>query len=171
MFLFIIPSLLLALLLLSNLWIELIISSKNSLRFGVCWGHTSYRISIPIYRFKQKFLLIENIGNTDYFCRGRELLKAGRPLLFFVRSLFFHCSLDIRGVVTIGTGDAATTGIAAGTMWQIIGWAQALLAAMFKNQAIKVRIEPQFNTPVFSADIRCILFLPLLHIITAAMKI
>jgi hypothetical protein len=81
-----------------------------------------------------------------------------------------YSSLDVSGSIVIGTGDAAATGILTGIMWQILGWAKAVSQAVMTSGTFKVTIEPRFNTVVFNVNIRCIVFLPLLHIITAVVR-
>lgn len=171
-FLIVLGLLALLLLLAGTLWIELVITcSSNNLRFGLCWHWSKYQVAIPLYQFQLRTAQPPaTTGTRRHYKTGGRLRSARPVLLTFVRFIMPYSSLDVSGSIVIGTGDAAATGILTGIMWQILGWAKAVSQALMTSGTFKVTIEPRFNTVVFNVNIRCIVFLPLLHIITAVVR-
>jgi hypothetical protein len=78
-------------------------------------------------------------------------------------SRFFspYCrSIDLK--VAVGTGDAASTGLAAGMLWGVWGAIQPLLPPSCRSN---VAIQPHFNQRLLCVRAQCIFHLKLGHII------
>lgn len=72
--------------------------------------------------------------------------------------------------LTMGTGDAAETGILYGTAWIVIGNFMAFTGSYLKINNPKIVIVPVFNRIQFSVDFSCIIRIKTGHIIIAGIK-
>lgn len=162
--------LLILLLLAGTLWIELIITNTSSIniRVGICWLLYRYRLSIPLHRFKPQNLQAPTQTDSENSANKTSMIKKAIPLILsFVRSILPHSTLEVIGSIIIGTGDAAETGFLVGILWQFLGVLNWLIQVFFKNGTVDLRVFPEFNAHCLDANISCIVFLPMLHIITA----
>jgi hypothetical protein len=150
----------------TTVWIEGICTQfRACFRIGIRWGSPKYSIVVPLSCFKH-FNLWSSMAlksrPLDHF-----LETVGIEMVTFLWHLLPQCSAEVRGVFIFGTGDAATTGILSGIVWQVASGAEVLFKQMLKKGIIEVKIRPDFESPVLDVDIHCIVFVPLLHIITA----
>ena len=72
---------------------------------------------------------------------------------------------DVRIRLNYGTGDAATTGMAYGVIWAVIGAVYGIGCEYFSISFPEVEIEPNYNEPVFDGEISGIIAVRLVHII------
>jgi hypothetical protein len=102
---------------------------------------------------------IPSLGPGDW----KLFLRLGIPLLK-------AATLRASGRLRLGTGDAGGTGFAVGLFWSVLGLAQALAKAACRDADIGLRIEPEFTRAELEIDARCILSVPVIHIISAAAR-
>lgn len=81
-------------------------------------------------------------------------------------------------VVTVGTGSAFATGLAAGTAWTVLGWLQAYVYSNFRvatgphgTYCLRFSVLPAWDRPTFGVSTRGIVLVPLGHIMLASWQL
>ena len=159
---------LLILFLVSTLWLE-VTTEKTAvrLRLGISWQWSRYRLAIPLYRSRPLAASLPQKPAAKTSSKSPATSELVKLSWRFLQSLMPHVAIHIQGAVTVGTGDAAETGFLIGIIWQLLGLANAAMRIALKETTIRLKIEPEFNAVCLKANIRCIVFLPVLHIIIA----
>lgn len=163
------------------------------------WGFINYRIEIPVLTLQHKLSGISLTTRTELESGGdnsRELM--GKPGKFSIESLQdVICIFNKWGPVvvemketvnyllrnikmtrlewctTIGTGDAAATGLMTGLLYLIKG---GIISVFYNNLAKaashpKIKVEPNFRKQQFSTSINCIFKIRLGNIIITGIKV
>ncbi|MDP4179681.1 MAG: DUF2953 domain-containing protein [Bacillota bacterium] len=106
----------------------------------------------------------ELMDRYDYFKIKYD--KLSYFIAVAIRSLRSKISLkDFRVNMTIGTEDAALTGILSGIAWMITGIIFAHLSNAFTINKNNINIKTNFSREIFEASILCIFNVKLVHII------
>ena len=87
----------------------------------------------------------------------------------FLRGRFTveNLSLDIG----FGTGDACGTGILTGSIWALVGMADALVSSNFKVEKRHIKVLPEFSRKVLNIDLYCIFSTKIVNIIIVGCKL
>ncbi|MCL6592567.1 MAG: DUF2953 domain-containing protein [Alicyclobacillus sp.] len=73
---------------------------------------------------------------------------------------------------TIGTGDAASTGMACGAVWAAMGSVFGRLSHLTQCHSIpRMRVQPDFQTPQFRTELECIAWIRAGHAILGAVGV
>ncbi|QGP93738.1 hypothetical protein MGLY_31600 [Neomoorella glycerini] len=106
-------------------------------------------------------------GPLGYWLHKLKILK-GIWQHFFAR---VTCR-RFRLFLTLGTGEPATTALAYGSSWTLLGWMYQNLRrrARLDFRAPEWQVVPRFDTPGWQADFNCIFILRLGHIISAGVQ-
>ncbi|NLJ81052.1 MAG: DUF2953 domain-containing protein [Firmicutes bacterium] len=141
---------------------------ESCLCAGFRWGSSKRFITTPLYGFKP----LRSKSDADLSNkRWNYFLKLLRPKVRpFIWNLIPKISAEIKGILIFGTGDAATTGFITGIIWQLVGGAEIVFKRSLKKGIFEFTVRPDFDSPALDLNIRCIVLISLLHIITAMMK-
>ncbi len=165
---------LLILFLMSSFWLELVIEKSTiKLRLGIGWQCFRRRIKIPVYYFHHRVTRLPKRATTQTSATGltmSSLVNLSRLSRIFLQSILPHVTMHVQAAVTVGTGDAAATGLRIGIIWQLLGFVNAFMQTALTAGHIDLKLKPEFNVACLEANIRCIVFLPMFHIITATVQ-
>jgi len=97
----------------------------------------------------------------------------GRALLQIVRRFLQHVSVQRwETVAVLGTGQSHVTGMLAGWLWALQGFAQAVLFRSMRWQTTpRISIQPNFQRPCFVWHLHCITSFRLGHAIIAGVRL
>lgn len=73
--------------------------------------------------------------------------------------------------LTLGTGDAAETGVLYGAAWIVIGSIMTLTGSLVKMRGIRIKVVPIFDQVLLRADLSCIIHIRLGHIINTGIRV
>ncbi|MGI6128802.1 MAG: DUF2953 domain-containing protein [bacterium] len=158
---------LLVLFLLATLKIEIsIVNSLPRLRLDIGWTLFGRHIVIPLWRSGLISLSMPK-REAEAVVKSPTVPNLASITGVFLRKLLPRTAVRLIGTMTVGTGDAAETGLLVGVIYQLVGLANAVLATFLKDGGISLKIKPNFNALCFEISISCIVSLPVFHIITA----
>lgn len=162
----------LVLVLVSDLWLELHITGpfQVDIRLGFCWHWFKHKLSVPLYRYRPGASLSPKEIVDSNSTKLISLIRFAQLIKIFLCSLLPHSHIHIRGHAIVGTGDAAETGYLIGIMWHVLGLVNAFTQLLVSVSTINLTIRPEFSAICLDTDISCIVYLPVLHIISAAVK-
>lgn len=106
-----------------------------------------------VENFRKTFVLVRDVITTVFGYAGDKVE--------FV---------DIMVKSRFGTGDAGKTGMICGVFWSLLGNVYAFLCRFFRLDFPDVQLEPDFEKKVFEIDVRGIIKIRPVHIITAAIR-
>jgi len=141
------------------------------LRFGLSWRIGKRELRAPLYRWRLDGRLIERWESARR--NGRIQTLEAKDWTFFLRLgswLLKAATFRASGRLRVGTGDAGGTGFAVGLFWSILGIVQAMAKAVCREAQIGLKIEPEFTRAELEIDAKCILSVPVIHIISAAAR-
>lgn len=73
--------------------------------------------------------------------------------------------------LSLGTGDAAETGVLYGAAWIVIGNIMTLTRRLVNIGGIRIKVVPVFDNVLLSADFSCIIHIRLGHIINTGIRV
>lgn len=174
-YLLLVPLLFFFFFLLSQLWAEVVCRTRPEevleLRLGLSWRLGQKELRAPLYSWRPGKNLMERWESARR--KGRIPALAPGDWRFFLRlgsRLLKAATLRASGRLRLGTGDAGGTGFAVGLFWSVLGLTQALAKAVCREADIGLRIEPEFTRAELEIDARCILSVPVIHIISTAAR-
>lgn len=160
---------------LSQLWAEIVCRTLPEevldLRFGLSWRLGERELRVPLYCWRPVGKLIKRREPARDEDKIPALSANDWPLLLrqgsrLLKSATFRAS----GRLKVGTGDASCTGFTVGLFWSSLGIVQTLAKTVCREAEIRFKIEPEFTRAGLEIDARCILSVPVIHIISVAAR-
>ncbi|NLY50411.1 MAG: DUF2953 domain-containing protein [Firmicutes bacterium] len=176
--LILVPVIIFFALLTSSAWVEACFLSPSQpalrLRFGLNWGWKERRLVwLTVWRFSSDTSSPSTTEERKKATKkgGFKLPLSLRTLLSLLLKLLSGVRLNLTGRIRFSTGDPASTGLAAGAAWSFVGLGQSFIRTFCRGDRIKIELVPEFEEPLFEADIRCIVSVPVAHIISVGAQV